>query len=241
MRLIESLNYRIQYFIGSVIRQYSAYRFLPTQVAVVDNEIFRGMNETDISDHLNFIFALAMSKKPGTILELGTRGGESTKVLSLVANQIGAKGYSVDLSEAPSWLNEQRNWQHFVADDVEFPKTLVGSWPNGDTFAGIDLLFLDTSHFYKHTLQELNLYWDLINEDGILILHDTNCTPVMTRRLSGSSNFGWDNQRGVIQAIEEFFECNINENSLVSTDKLGGGAKSLTHFPWNNGLTIVFK
>jgi predicted O-methyltransferase YrrM len=241
MRLLKSLNYRIQYFFGSVKRQYSVYRSLPAQVAFVDNKIFRGMNETDISDHLNTIFALAMSKKPRTILELGTRGGESTKVLSLVANQIGAKGYSVDLSEAPVWLNEQKNWQHFVADDTEFSKSLIDSWPNGDTYSGIDLLFLDTSHLYEHTIHELNLYWELINENGILILHDTNCTSVMTRRLSGSTNFGWDNKRGVIQAIEEFFECSIDENSLVSIDQLGRGAKSLTHFPWNNGLTVIFK
>jgi predicted O-methyltransferase YrrM len=231
----------MQYFIDSQKKRYSIYRLLPSQVAKVDNGIFKGVNETDISDHLNVIFALAMSKKPKTILELGTRGGESTKVLTLVASQIGAKGYSVDLSEAPEWLNEQKNWQHFVADDTEFCKNLHESWPNGDTYSGIDFLFLDTSHFYEHTIQELNLYWDLINRDGILVLHDTNCTSVMTRRLSGSSNYGWDNQRGVIQAVEEFFECDIDENSLVSKNLMTRGAKGLTHFPWNNGLTVIFR
>jgi predicted O-methyltransferase YrrM len=223
------------------MRRYLTFRSLPSHVAFVDNEIFKGVNETDISDHLSVIFALAMSKKPRTILELGTRGGESTKVLTLVTNQIGAKGYSVDLSEAPEWLNEQKNWHHFVADDTEFCKNLVHSWPNGDSFTGIDFLFLDTSHFYEHTLQELNLYWDLINEDGILVLHDTNCTSVMSRRLSGSSNTGWDNQRGVIRAVEEFFECSIDENSLISKNLLSRGAKGLTHFPWNNGLTVIYR
>jgi predicted O-methyltransferase YrrM len=241
MRIFKSLKYRMQYFINSLKRRYLIIRSLPSQVAFVDNEIFKGMHETDISDHLNVIFALAMSKNPKTILELGTRGGESTKVLILVANQVGAKGYSVDLSEAPVWLNEQKNWHHFVADDTEFCKNLIKSWPNGDSYSGIDFLFLDTSHFYEHTIQELNLYWDLINEDGILVLHDTNCTSVMSRRLSGTSNSGWDNQRGVIQAVEEFFSCSINENSLVSKNLLSRGAKGLTHFPWNNGLTVIFK
>jgi predicted O-methyltransferase YrrM len=241
MRIFRSLYFRIKYPIDSMMRRYSVFRSLPSRVALVDNGIFKGVNETDISDHLNVIFALAMTKKPKTILELGTRGGESTKVLNLVANQIGAKGYSVDLSEAPEWLNQEKNWQHFVADDTEFCKNLNKSWPNGDVYSGIDFLFLDTSHFYEHTIQELNLYWDLINKDGILVLHDTNCTSVMTRRLSGSSNHGWDNQRGVIRAVEEFFECNIDENSLVSKDKVGRGAKCLTHFPWNNGLTVIFK
>ena len=214
---------------------------LPKHVARVDNSMFGSTPETDISDHLSTIFSLAMSQKPKTILELGTRGGESTKALTQVLHLIGAQGYSVDLSEAPLWLTETKHWNHFVADDTLFAESLVSTWPNGDTYKGVDLLFLDTSHFYDHTLVELNLYWDHLNVGGILLLHDTNCTSEVTRRFSGSSNQGWDNERGVIRAVEEFFNCKIDENSLVSLNLMHRGAKALTHFPWNNGLTVIFK
>ena len=241
MGILNSARHRARYAVNSAKRRLQIYRELPTHVSIVDNAIFEASPETDISDHLNVIFSLTMAKKPKTILELGTRGGESTKVLTLAANLIGAKGYSADLSDAPKWLKDQENWHHFIADDTKFCELLNESWPNGDKYSGIDLLFLDTSHFYDHTMQELNLYWDLLNDDGVLLLHDTNCTAEMTRRFSGNANQGWDNQRGVIRAVEEFFDCKIDENHFVSSVTLGRGATALTHYPWNNGLTVIFK
>jgi predicted O-methyltransferase YrrM len=241
MGILNSARHRAKYAFNSAKRRLKIYRELPIHVSIVDNAIFQASPETDISDHLNVIFSLTMAKKPKTILELGTRGGESTKVLTLAANLIGAKGYSADLSDAPKWLKDQENWHHFIADDTKFCELLNESWPNGDKYSGIDLLFLDTSHFYDHTMQELNLYWDLLNDDGVLLLHDTNCTAGMTRRFSGNANQGWDNQRGVIRAVEEFFDCKIDENHFVSSVTLGRGATALTHYPWNNGLTVIFK
>jgi predicted O-methyltransferase YrrM len=91
MGILNSARHRTKYAINSTIRNLEKYRELPKQVSFVDNSIFQASPETDISDHLNVIFSIAMSKKPKTILELGTRGGESTKVLTLVANLIGAK------------------------------------------------------------------------------------------------------------------------------------------------------
>jgi predicted O-methyltransferase YrrM len=241
MGILNSARHRAKYAINSAKRRLKIYRELPIHVSIVDNAIFQASPETDISDHLNVIFSLTMAKKPKTILELGTRGGESTKVLTLAADLIDAKGYSADLSDAPEWLKERENWHHFVADDTEFYKLLKDKWPNGDKYSGIDFLFLDTSHFYDHTMQELNLYWDLLNDEGVLLLHDTNSTAEMTRRFSGNSNQGWDNQRVVIRAVENFFGCEIDENRFVSSVTLGRGASALTHYPWNNGLTVIFK
>lgn len=241
MRIVKSVYFRAKYFIMGWRRNYLDRRELPISVATVNNDLFWGNSDTDISDHLNTIYAVAMAKKPKVILELGTRGGESTRVLSHVAEKFNGRGYSVDLSEAPDWLNNRSDWKHVVFDDTKFPQEISRNWPDGSAFAGVDLLFLDTSHFYEHTLEELQLYWDLINPDGVLILHDTNCTEKVTRRLSGKTNRGWDNSRGVIRAVEEFFECEIDESNLISLESLGKSAKGLTHYPWNNGITLVFK
>ena len=241
MNLAKSIKFRLSYALADINLRIKVSRLLPKHVARVDNSMFSGTPKTDISDHLNTIFSLAMAQNPRTILELGTRGGESTKVLTQVAKFTGARGYSVDLSGAPNWLTEIDFWNHFVADDTEFPKALIHSWPNGDKYEGIDFLFLDTSHYYEHTLVELDLYWNQVNEGGILMLHDTNCTSVVTRRFSGDPNQGWDNKRGVIRAVEEFFTCAVEENSFVSINLTKRGAKALTHFPWNNGLTVIFK
>lgn len=241
MNLFKRIQKKVLYEFNICRRKLNIYKRPPTEVAIVDNETFCGSNDSDIADHLNTIFALAMSKKPKSILELGTRGGESTKVLTLVAELVGAKGYSVDLNPSPIWLNEKEYWTHFEANDIEFGQTLSKFWPNGDLFSGIDLLFLDTSHLYDHTKLELETYWKLINNNGLLILHDTNCTSKITRKLSGAENYGWNNQRGVIRALEVFFQCKFDENRLLTVNNLAQGAKALTHFPWNNGLTVIYK
>jgi cephalosporin hydroxylase len=37
----------------------------------------------------------------------------------------------------------------------------------------VDIVFIDTSHAYLHTVQELNLYRWLVRPGGRIVLHDT--------------------------------------------------------------------
>ena len=43
----------------------------------------------------------------------------------------------------------------------------------------IDCLFIDTSHQYKHTLDELNQWSKFVKPCGVIMLHDTNNNEVM--------------------------------------------------------------
>jgi cephalosporin hydroxylase len=209
-------------------------------VARVQFDAFGAAHESDISDHLHILNLFLSTTQPKVLVELGTRGGESTKVFSRYAADKDCDGFSVDLSSHPEWLKEYPNWKHFISDDCALGEKikLDNSWPDGTAFNKIDLLFIDTSHEYKHTLRELEVWLPLLNQGGWVLFHDTNLSSKPTRRLSGRVNYGWDNSRGVTKAIEEFFGFVMHENEFYSS-QIHGVGEFIFHLPWNNGFTAI--
>ena len=220
-------------------------RRIPKESGIVDNKFFAASNDSDISDHLSFLFSTCLAKRPNTILELGTRGGESTRAFQAYCRIHSKRGISIDLDPAPSWLNSEF-WTHFQNDDLVIGQQLhsKGQWPDFSKLEPLDLIFLDSSHEYEHTLNEIKLFWPLLQHGGIFLFHDTNLTDSTTRKISGNPNVGWDNKAGVSRAIEDFFGIKINWQALVSVGQSGSDPQAfsgLSHFPWNNGMTIISK
>ncbi len=217
---------------------------LPKYSAIINNDIFGASNNSDIAEHLSTLYNICLAKMPKSVLELGTRGGESTRVLVEYCEKFGVLGRSIDLEPSPNWLPAKK-WSHFVGDDIVIGKSVLRDkkWPDGIEFNPVDLIFLDSSHEYLHTLEELMLYWPLIAEGGVLVLHDTNLTEQVTRKLSGEANIGWNNEQGVSRAIQEYFGLEIEWNELTSfnfkTQNIG--IRGMVHFPWNNGFTCIYK
>jgi predicted O-methyltransferase YrrM len=226
--------------LGKTIQSWS----IPRHSAVINNEIFGANNDSDISEHLTTLYGICLAKMPSSILELGTRGGESTRVLAAFCEKFQRVGKSIDLVSQPEWLSTKK-WKHFAGDDITIGKvlTIEKRWPDGEIFDSLDLIFLDSSHEYEHTLEELKIYWPLISSEGVLILHDTNLTEKITRKLSGNANTGWNNEEGVSRAIQDYFGISLQWNELQSLN--GKNEKNqfrgLVHFPWNNGLTCIYK
>jgi predicted O-methyltransferase YrrM len=215
---------------------------LPPRVAKVDVSRFTTQPISDISEHLSFLYFLVNVHRPKQLLELGTRGGESTKVLETYCRENSLCGHSFDLSPAPEWLKKSPHWKHYVGDDLILGASLLenNEWPDGNTFEALDFIFLDTSHEYLHTVAELKTYIPLLSDRGMIVFHDTHLTNRPTRRLDGGVNYGWDNERGVVRAIEEYLQISIAEDSLFAvTDK--DQKWFLHHIPWNNGLTVYAK
>jgi predicted O-methyltransferase YrrM len=209
-------------------------------IAQVDVSRFGANQNTDISDHLNLLSMCLELSQPQHVLELGTRGGESTRVLHEYCVRRKIVGRSVDLSYAPEWLTSSSNWHHYAEDDISLGKSLSNShiWPDGSPYFPIEFLFLDTSHEYEHTLQELEIYVPLLSHNGVMALHDTNLKSYPHRRIDGSIGYGWNNQRGVMRAIEDFFGILLDEKTFQSVSNVNS-IDYLIHFPWNNGLTIL--
>jgi predicted O-methyltransferase YrrM len=194
--------------------------------------------ESDISDHLGPLFFFAMQAKPKLMVELGTRGGESTRSLLAAAFLSKAVLLSIDIDD---WeLNDlpyHENWHFVQADDIEFGKSSFVKWCHRQHIKPvIDVLLIDTTHEYEHTKKEIATWMPFIADDGIMIFHDTNMGKGIYARTDGSVAFGWDNNRGVMRAIENMVGRRYNENFYFydfTQDYL------LLHYPYSNGLTIV--
>jgi hypothetical protein len=69
-----------------------------------------------------------------------------------------------------------------------------------------------------------------------MIFHDTNMGKGIYARTDGSVAFGWDNNRGVMRAIENMVGRRYNENYYFYDFTKN---YLLIHYPYSNGLTIV--
>ncbi len=119
------------------------------------------VNWTDMQGHLPRLVELAEQSE--RIIELGTRGGIST-----VGFLYGLEGHghlwSVDIDAAPpmSWPH----WTFVQGDDCS--QRVLDELPYD-----VDVVLIDTSHAYAHTLRELELYLPRVKSGGRILLHDT--------------------------------------------------------------------
>jgi len=200
------------------------------------NQIQKYMNEndTDISSHLDTIYLRTLEMNPKQIVELGVRGGESSKIFSCVNEDIGSSVVGVDIDQCD--YSFVKNGTFYKASDTVFHgfyKSLYG--PN------IDVLFIDTSHFYEHTVQEIKYWFPLLSQKALIIFHDTNLNNVYIRK-NNTVGAGWDNQRGVIRAIEEYFNTNFNElENFTFETELHNAKWKVVHEYLCNGLTLIYK
>ncbi len=172
--------------------------------------------------------------KPKVIVELGTRGGESTRVLLKAAERSSGALVSVDIEDCADILHADR-WIFVKSDDVE----LGHNWPDWagrrGLPEGVDFLFIDTSHLYDHTCAEISAWFPRLASHAKAAFHDTN-SGAFYRRRDGSISTGWKNQRGVIRAIEEYLGVSIDERRGFCGVVHGW---LIRHDPLCNGLTIL--
>ncbi len=194
---------------------------------------------SDISDHVGTLFMEAAAARPRLVVELGTRGGESTRALLAAALLGGGRMLSVDLDACdPVGLPDDARaaWTFVQSDDVAFGRERFAGWcAERGLDPRIDVLFLDTSHLYEHTREELAVWLPLVRPGGTAMLHDT-AMAVAYLRNDGSIGFGWDNERGVIRALEEHLGRRYDERRPF-VDAAGGWA--IRHDPRSSGFTVL--
>ena len=123
---------------------------------------------SDTWQHIPTLYLLCILKKPKTILELGCRTGNTTMPLLYGASQYGGHVTSIDIETWPelkTFLDGDKElkkyWTFIESDDIKL------EWKQN-----IDFLYIDTSHTYDHTINELKKYEPLVDSGGIIVLHD---------------------------------------------------------------------
>lgn len=165
--------------------------------------------KSDISDHLETLFLESLNIEPKLIVELGVGDGESSFVLERVANLWGAKLVSVDIEDCKK-VSTFKDRIFIKQDDISFAAQFPVWCGQRGIVPVIDVLFIDTSHLYDHTVEEIKSWFPYLAPRCKVFFHDTNMNSVFVRK-DGSTGKGWDNQRGVVRAVEEHLGVKLDE------------------------------
>ena len=145
---------------------------------------------SDIREYLPVLHYEARSRQKPRILELGTRKGHSTLAFLSGAAHNGGHVWSVDINDViqdPEGMFVWKgipNWTFIHGDDMD--PEVQAHLPQE-----VDVLFIDTSHEYDHTLAELRAFMPKVAPGGVALMHDTRLwmhaaeeTPPVTRALN---------------------------------------------------------
>lgn len=208
----------------------------PSGVAAFEEVRRYATRRSDINEHLPRLFVESLRAQPRLIVELGVRGGASTFVFERVAQRYGAALVSVDIEDCTEASNYP-HWHFVQSDDVAFAERFPAWCAEQDLPASIDVLFIDTSHYYEHTVAEINAWFPLLAGRALVFFHDTNQQRLYTRD-DKSIGQGWNNDRGVIRALEQYFNQAFNEQVDFAHVEPGW---LIRHHARCNGLTILEK
>lgn len=102
-----------------------------------------------------------------SVLELGVRSGNSTSAFLAAAEKNGGRVWSVDTEppEVPAHWYDSNLWTFLQGDDTTY------DIPFGPVM--YDVVFIDTSHHYAHTLTELRRFVPIVKPGGTVLLHDS--------------------------------------------------------------------
>ena len=146
---------------------------------------------SDIQEYLPFLYEQARSRPGCRVLELGSRKGNSTLAFLAAAQESGGHVWSNDITDVtldPEGMRPWRahpRWTFTCGDDMD--PAVQGLLP-----AEVDVLFIDTSHEYEHTLAELRAYMPRLAPGGVALFHDTN--------IMGWPGYQWDRDIPPVQA-----------------------------------------
>ena len=119
---------------------------------------------SDINEHLPTFLRMVLDLDAKHVIELGTRTGVSTIAWLYALERTGGRLTSVDIDAKPP-IGDYDHWTFIQGDDLD-PAVYAQLEP-------ADIVFIDTSHHYRHTCQELALYKWLVRPGGVIVLHDT--------------------------------------------------------------------
>ncbi len=196
--------------------------------------LLREMKKTDISDHLETLFIESLEMNPKVIVELGVRNGESTFVLERVAKLCNSQLISVDITDCSN-ISSFKQWHFIQSDDITFAYEYSNWCKDNGIDPNIDVLFIDTSHLYEHTLREIQLWFPYLSTNAKVIFHDTNSLTHHYFRKDHSLGWG-GTYNGVANALETYFNKQFNWK-IYFLDYIQGWI--IKHYPYCNGFTVL--
>ena len=182
---------------------------------LIINEICRASTD-ELTKHINNI-------KNGILVDIGVYQGASSRLMIDKSIENNNKVYAID--PVPMFNSNNINYTYIKDDSV-----LVGEeWDKGN----VDLVFFDSVHAKEQVLCELFYWWELINEGGMAIFHDTSWEGYLHHaqhhaygKPPGNSRKGYDTYGGIDwdtpdKAVENFFNVELcSEERNIKNDEV---------------------
>lgn len=151
---------------------------------------------SDIQEYMPFLYGQARSRPGVRVLELGARKGNSTLAFLAGARESGGTVHSCDITDVTADPDGMRPWRRapgwsFTRGDDMDPDV------QAQLPAEVDVLFIDTSHEYLHTLEECRAYVPRVAPGGVALFHDTH--------VKGWPGYRWDGEHPPVwTALDDF-------------------------------------
>src|SRR6266550_231873 len=165
---------------------------------------------------MSVLHGLIMGSGIRRIVQLGTHAGYSTLLLGFFVRQMNPGHGLVTFEIGERLCDYTRDWIERVGlgpfVQVELRSSLDPDSPGvaGEYLGGApELIFLDSSHEYKQTLDELDAWYPVLAPGGLIVLHDTS---------EFAASFDVTQQGGVHRALREWREAHP-EIELISLNR----------------------
>jgi len=151
-----------------------------------------------ISDEIMLLHNLAKDID-GFVVEIGSWKGKSSVAIASALNE--GMLHCIDTFEGSEEHIEHNILELFInnikkyEDKILYIKGKSKDVVNEFEDNLIDMLFIDGSHEYEDVKNDLNLYFEKVKSDGIILVHDT----------ATNDSKGWE---GPTKAVNEFIENN---------------------------------
>lgn len=125
-------------------------------------------DQVDMYPHIETLTKLARQAR--TVVEWGVRGGVSTwAILDGLPDDGVLVSVDINACIVPRRVSEDPRWTFIVGDDLD--PTVIDKFP-----PNVDMVFIDTSHTYEQTRDELSLALTL--HPARIVMHDYVMEPV---------------------------------------------------------------
>lgn len=188
---------------------------------------------------LSLLIGLISGNAICRIVQCGHYVGYSTLLLGFLLKKMAKKNalFSIDIDASVTEYTSQ--WLSRAGLDEQVKLSVADSAdPDGPSRAreyfgdlSPQIVFIDSSHQYEHTLKELDLWYDQLPQGGLLVLHDTS---------RFAATFDSSGQGGVFRAVSEWCATR-GVTSLMLNSFVAGGSPG--DFPYLDGcgMTIIQK
>jgi hypothetical protein len=179
------------------------------------------------------IFDATVLAAPKLIVELGvSKEALANKALVTAAEMFGARVVGCDLGDFSDVCRYPR-WSFCRGDARDFGRkfrTLAGGTLD------VDVLLVDCDEKYETTREIIGSWMPNLAPARTVMFRCTNLSKILHYEDGTSTGLGWDNDRGVIRAVEDELGVSFDETRPFEGILNGWQVK---HIPWGAGLTVL--